>query len=84
MKKTDPYYKTNRASKYIYGIILMFAFVISQSHEQQSSPLLLAVLALIASFSFAFAEIYAEILGSYIKTKVKPKKQNARKLSATA
>jgi len=80
MKKTDPYYKTNRASKYIYGIILMFAFVISQSHEQQSSPLLLAVLALIASFSFAFAEIYAEILGSYIKNKSKTKKTERQEI----
>ncbi|MBP9812979.1 hypothetical protein KBC51_00880 [Candidatus Saccharibacteria bacterium] len=80
MKKTDPYYKTNRASKFIYGIILMFAFLISQSHEQNTSVMLLAFLALVASFSFAFAEIYSEMLGSYIKNRGRAKKTERQEI----
>lgn len=67
----EAYYGNERASKAIYGAILIFAFLITQSHAQKDSALTLAISTFFAAGAIVIAEIYAEYIGKSIKQKGK-------------
>lgn len=70
MKKyLEQYYGNDRATKSIYGAILIFAFLIGQEHNRHDSALPLVFSTLFAAIAIVLAEIYAELLGKTIKHK---------------
>lgn len=68
------YITGEKATKAIYGSVLIFAFLIGQSQESDSSPLNLVAATVFASVAIVLAEIYSELLGKTIKYKRKLKK----------
>lgn len=63
------YYGTDRAAKAIYGVVLIFAFLIGQSHNGGQTSLSLVFGTFFAGVAIVLAEIYAEILGKTIRQK---------------
>lgn len=68
-KGLEQYYGNDRATKSIYGAILIFAFLIGQEHTRHDSALPLVFSTFFAAFAIVLAEIYAELLGKTIKHK---------------
>ena len=65
------YYGNDRAAKVIYGTILIFAYPITQSHNDETSSLTLVTGTFFAAVAIVVAEIYAEILGKTIRNQKK-------------
>lgn len=65
----EKYYGNNRASKAIYGAILLFVFIAGVAHTGGAEPLAMALKTFIAALTIVFAEIYAEFIGERIKNK---------------
>ena len=76
MKKSslEQYYGNDRASKVIYGTILIFAYLVTQSHDDGAAALELVIGTFFAAVAIVLAEIYAEILGKTIRHKRKMSK----------
>ena len=60
-----------RASKAIYGIILMFVLLAGLDHITDESSLGIAIKLILGALSITFAEIYSEIIGERIAKKSK-------------
>jgi len=73
MKKNllEKYYGTDQAAKSIYGIILIFVYIITQSAGEGDAPASLALGTFLAAVAIVLAEIYSEIIGKTIKQKHK-------------
>jgi hypothetical protein len=67
----NKYYDNDRASKVIYGAILISAYLITQSHSDGSTALSLAFGTLFAAVAIVLAEVYSDIIGRTIKHKRK-------------
>lgn len=63
------YYGNDRASKVVYGTILIYAYLISQHYTNHFTPVSLMFGTIFASVAIVIAEIYAEIIGKTIKQK---------------
>ena len=68
-KSLEKYYGNDRATKAIYGVILIFAFLVGQSHTHVNNASSLAFSTFFAAVAIVLAEIYAEILGKTIRNK---------------
>ena len=77
MKKNflDSYYGNDRATKVIYGAILIFAFLVGQGHSSQTSAFPIVFGTFFAAIAIVLAEVYADILGKTIRHKRKLTKQ---------
>lgn len=73
MRKTFniSYHNNMRASKAIYGIILMFTLLAGLDHLAGDSSLGVGVKLLLGALSITFAEIYSEVIGERIAKKSK-------------
>lgn len=69
------YYGNDRAAKVIYGSILIFAYLLTQDHNNNASALALVSGTFFAAVAIVLAEIYAEILGKTIRQKKRLNKQ---------
>ncbi len=65
----EKYYGNNRASKAIYGAILLFVFIAGVAHTGGADALPMALKTFIAALTIIFAEIYSEFIGERIKNK---------------
>ena len=72
--KLEKYYGNDRASKVVYGSVLIFAFLAGQSHSGHDSALPLVFGTFLAAVAIVLAEVYSEILGRTIRNKRKLKK----------
>lgn len=79
-KHLQKYYDSDRATKAIYGAILIFAFLIGQEHTRHDSALPLIFSTLFAAIAIVLAEIYSELLGKTIKHKKALTKADRREL----
>lgn len=61
------YYGNARATKVIYGTILIAAFLITKDHIGENSSLAVAISTFFAAIAIVFAEIYSELLGETIR-----------------
>lgn len=68
---SEKYYGNNRASKVIYGAILLFVFIAGMAHSGDTQALPMALKTFVAAITIVFAEIYAEFIGERIKQKGK-------------
>lgn len=71
MKKStlEKYYGNDRASKVIYGTILIFAYLLTQGHDRGSEAIELVIGTFVAAVAIVLAEIYSEIIGKTIRNK---------------
>ena len=76
----ERYYNSDRATKTIYGAILIFAFLIGQYHNTNNSALPVVFGTFFAAVAIVLAEIYSEILGKTIKHKRKLSKNDRHEL----
>lgn len=74
------YYGTDRAAKAIYGVVLIFAYLIGQGHSSEQTSLSLAFGTFFAGVAIVLAEIYAEILGKTIRQKNKLTKNQRKEI----
>ena len=63
------YYGNDRASKVVYGTILIYAYLVTQSHVDNITSLSLMLGTFFAALAIVIAEIYSEIIGKTIKQK---------------
>ncbi len=82
MKKTslEKYYGNDRASKVVYGSVLIFAFLAGQSHSGHDSALPIVFGTFFAAVAIVLAEVYSEILGKTIRNKRTLKKDERREV----
>jgi hypothetical protein len=74
------YYGTDRAAKAIYGVVLIFAFLIGQGHDSDKSSLSLVFSTFFAGVAIVLAEIYSEILGKTIRQKNRLSKNQRKEI----
>lgn len=74
----EKYYGNNRASKAIYGALLIFVFIVGMEHSGVTEPLPMALKTFVAAITIVFAEVYAEIIGERIKQKGKLDRKERR------
>lgn len=67
----EKYYGNDRATKVIYGAILIFAFLVGQGHSSHYSALPIVFGTFFAAVAIVLAEVYADILGKTIRHKRK-------------
>lgn len=65
--KISDFYGNDRATKVIYGSILLFVVILSIHYSGDESAFMLAFTVFLTSFTIVLAEIYSEILGQRIK-----------------
>lgn len=68
-EKIKSYYGNDRASKVVYGTILIYAYIISQHYSNHLTAINLISGTFFAAAAIVVAEIYAEIIGKTIKQK---------------
>lgn len=68
-KSIERYYGNDRASKVIYGVILISAYLITQGHSDGTTALSLTFGTLFAAVAIVVAEVYSDIIGRTIKNK---------------
>lgn len=67
--ESDKYFGNNRASKAIYGAILLFVFIAGVAHTGGAGPLAMALKTFVAALTIIFAEVYSEFIGERIKNR---------------
>lgn len=75
------YYGNDRASKVVYGTILIYAYLISQHYSNHFTAVSLMVGTFFAALAIVIAEIYSEIIGKTIKQKKPLTKQQRSEIA---
>lgn len=70
-KNITRYYGNNRASKVIYGAILLFVTIVGLHSLKTDTAFGLGITTLMTAITIVFAEIYSEIIGERIKNRGK-------------
>lgn len=67
----EKYYDNNRASKAIYGTVLLFVTIVGLHSLQAESAVTLGITTFVTALTIVFAEVYSEFIGARIKNKGK-------------
>ncbi|TAH34831.1 hypothetical protein EYC59_02850 [Candidatus Saccharibacteria bacterium] len=77
-RDTEKYFGNNRASKAIYGALLLFVFIAGVAHTGGAAALPMALKTFVAALTIIFAEIYSEFIGERIKNRGRLSKAERR------
>ena len=80
-RKIEQYFGNERATKAVYGAILLFAYLISISHKAEVSASSIALGTFFAALAIVIAEVYAELIGKTISHKKKLYRKELRTIT---